>query len=124
MGTHAMIGIWNPETDEVTASYVHYDGYVKGGVGETLVKHYHGNLLASTVATGGYLSSLSENYARDRAEAVHVDPAEKYKSVEEYLKEGWDYAAAHYMYLWDGEAWFGAARGEKFTDVETLLGRN
>jgi hypothetical protein len=120
MGTHAMIGIWNPETDKVVASYVHYDGYLDG-VGKTLINSYNSNLLAKVVATGGYLSSLSDNYARDRAEAVHVDPSEKYSSVEDYLKEGWDYAGAHYLYLWDGETWFAAGRGEKFTDVETLL---
>jgi len=122
MGTHAMIGTWNPETNEVTASYCHYDGYVEG-VGKTLVDSYNNELLASTVATGGYLSSLSNDYARARAESVHVDPAETYSSVEEYLKEGWDYASAHYLYLWDGEAWFVAGRRDKFTDVETLLGR-
>jgi hypothetical protein len=123
MGTHAMIGIWNPETDKVVASYVHYDGYLDG-VGKTLINSYNSNLLASMVATGGYLSSLSDDYARDRAEAAHFVPhAEKYSSVEEYLKEGWDYAAASYLYLWDGEVWFAAGRGEKFTDVATLLGR-
>jgi hypothetical protein len=122
MGTHAMIGIWNPETDEVLASYCHYDGYVEG-VGKTLIDNYNVNLLASIVATGGYLSSLTDSYARSRAESVHFDPAEKYSSVEEYLEEGFEYASAHYIYLWDGETWFAAARDGKFTDVETLLGR-
>lgn len=123
MGTHAMIGIWNPVTDEVTASYVHYDGYING-VGTTLVDHYNDTINANLVATGGYLSALCDNYAESRKEAVHSDHAVKYSSVIDYLDNGCDYAGADYIYLWDGEAWFAAARDEKFTDVETLLGRD
>jgi hypothetical protein len=115
-----MIGTWNAETNEVTASYVHYDGYVEG-VGRTLVENYNTPFMAEVVATGGYLSALGDNYDISRAESVHSDPAVNYSSVDEYLKEGWDYAAAHYMYLWDGEAWFFAPRGGKFEEVEMNL---
>ena len=120
MGTHAMVGYWDTKTGEVKASYVHYDGYVEG-VGDTLVKHYNDDDAAWLVANGGYLSALDEDYEKSRLEAVHGDPAVAYASVEAYLKDGFDYAAAHYLYLWDGDVWFVAPRGEKFTDVETVL---
>jgi hypothetical protein len=109
MGTHAMIGAWNSETGEITASYVHYDGYVEG-VGRTLVNSYNEPFMAEVVATGGYLSSLEDNYDISRAQSVHKDPPVKFYSVEEYLKKAYDYAASQFIYLWDGEAWFYAER--------------
>ena len=124
MGTPAMIGSWNATTGEVTASYVHYDGYVQG-VGNTLVKSYNDFIGAEIVATGGYLSSLTEDYAKSRSESVHSDEAVTYGSVDEYLDEGYDYASAHYLYLWDGDAWFYTERGNKdkskFEEVEINL---
>lgn len=122
MGTPSMIGYWDAETGEVKASYCHYDGYVKGN-GATLLEHYNDDDAAWLVANGGYLSALDEDYEKARADAVHKDPAVHFGSVEAYLKDGFDYAGAQYSYLWDGEAWFVAGRGEKFTDVETLLGK-
>lgn len=124
MGTHAMIGIWNSDTNEVIASYVHYDGYVEG-TGRTLVENYNDSILAQQVALGGYLSALYPNYEQSRKESVHKDPATKYSSVEEYMNDGYDYAAAHYLYLWDGNAWFFAKRNgnekTKFEEVEMNL---
>jgi len=122
MGTHAMIGFWNSKTGVVTASYVHYDGYVEG-VGRTLVNHYNHSIGAGLTATGGYLSSLRSNYTKSRQESVHKDPAVQYSSVEEFLKEGYDYASAHYLYLWDGDVWFFTERGgnPKFEEVAMNL---
>jgi hypothetical protein len=122
MGTHAMIGIWNSNTGVVTASYVHYDGYVEG-VGRTLVENYNDYINAEFVATGGYLSSLESDHSKSKREAVHEDPAVQYSSVEEYLNEGYDYASAHYLYLWDGDAWFFTATGDntKFEEVAMNL---
>jgi hypothetical protein len=105
MGTHAMIGIWDEDTNEVTASYVHYDGYVEG-VGALLVASYNDHYRATVVATGGYLSSLVGSYIESRAAAVHSDKAVTFASVEDYFAEGFEYAGAQYLYLWDGEAWF------------------
>ena len=122
MGTHAMIGVWHEETNEVIASYVHYDGYVEG-VGKTLIEHYNDQSRAETVAHGGYLSALFPSYIESRRDAVHNDRPNVFKSVDEYLDEGSDIAGAHYLYLWDGEAWFYAERyGRKtFEEVEMNL---
>lgn len=125
MGTHAMIGIWNAETGEVTASYVHYDGYV-AGVGADLVNYYNDDERAAMVATGGYLSSLSPYYMESRSASAHSDKAVIFASVEDFLAEGFDYAGAEYIYLWDGGAWFVAMNtldGTKtlFEEVEMNL---
>ena len=116
MGTHAMIGIWDEDTGEVTASYVHYDGYIEG-VGAELVENYNNKWRANVVATGGYLSALSENYVDSRNTAVHSDKPVYFSSVEDYFAEGFEYAGAQYLYLWDGEAWFVAVRKYKADNV-------
>jgi len=122
MGTHAMVGVWNAETNEVTASYVHYDGYLEG-VGKTLTSFYNNNIMAKIVAKGGYLSSLEDYYEHSRAKSVHSDPAVCFDSIQDYLANGSDYAGAEYLYLWDGEAWFYSEHyGEtKFEEVELNL---
>ena len=119
MGTHAMIGIWNETTGEISASYVHYDGYIHG-VGAMLVESYNDDASATLVATGGYLSSLYGDYAKSRSAAVHSDRAVSFASVEDFLDEGFDYAGAEYIYLWDGEAWFVAE--DTLVGVKSLFG--
>lgn len=121
MGTRSLIGYYNAETGAVKASYVHYDGYVRGGVGQMLVEHYNDDDAAWLVGTGGYLSGLEEDYEAARKASAHSDPATDFASVKEYLEKGFDSCGAEYVYLWDGEAWFVAPEGKKFTDIETVL---
>jgi hypothetical protein len=123
MGTHAMIAIWDNETGTVEASYVHYDGYVEG-VGNELIHFYDTNESAAAVATVGYLSSLDRDLETSVENSVHKDqPTVPYESVEQYMKNGYDYAGTEYLYLWDGTAWFVASRygDHRFTDVVTML---
>ena len=123
MGTSAMIAIWDNETGTVEASYVHYDGYVEG-VGNELIHFYNTNESAAAVATVGYLSSLDRDLETSVENSVHKDqPTVPYESVEQYMKNGYDYAGTEYLYLWDGTAWFVASRygDHRFTDVVTML---
>jgi hypothetical protein len=122
MGTPSMIGYWDSATDKVIASYCHYDGYLDGN-GRTLVEHYSDPNMAKVVATGGYLSGLTENYTADKEQSVHSDPAVAYESIEDYMKTGVDYAGAQYLYLCDGENWFFAKNGSMFEEVEMNLGK-
>lgn len=121
MGTHAMIGIVNQD-GSVDASYVHYDGYLEG-VGRTLVENYNTLYDAEVVAKGGYMSALYPDYVTTRKEAVHNEPSVPYLSVEQFMKNGYDYAGADYLYLFDGEIWFFASNyGERrFEEVEMNL---
>ena len=125
MGTHAMIGTWNETTGEVTASYVHYDGYIEG-VGRTLVSVYNNFLDANLVATAGYFSSLDVDFVKSREESVHNDPPVIFESVNDYIENGTEYAGADYLYLWDGESWFVSRRvygapNTPFEEVEMNL---
>jgi len=122
MGTHAMIGIYNKEDGSVKASCCHYDGYLEG-VGRTLVNSYNTQYDAEMVAKGGYMSALYDDYMETRKEAVHSEIAVPYESVGQYLKNGFDYCGADYIYLWDGEAWFYAKYGANasFEEVEFNL---
>lgn len=123
MATRSMIGYWNQDTGEVTASYCHYDGYPVG-VGATLAKFYTDPSQAAAISTIGYMSTLESTYADTQSAAVHKDDvAVPYESVDQFMKNGYDYAGAEYLYLFDGESWFVASRyGEsKFTDVITVL---
>lgn len=121
MGTHAMIGVVN-ENGSVEASYVHYDGYLEGA-GRTLVECYDTQELANMVAKGGYISSLSESYAKSRLNSVHSNPPVMYSSVQEFMNEGYNYAGAEYLYLFDGEAWYFASVHDQplFEEVEMNL---
>ena len=126
MGTHAMIGYYNKEDGSVEASYVHYDGYVEG-VGVTLIHFYTTETSAKAVTSVGYLSSLDRDFETSVEEAVHKNKSPvPYESVEQFMKNGYDYAGADYLYLWDGTDWFVASRyGEtRFTDVKTILSEN
>lgn len=123
MGTHAMIGFYNKEDGSVDATYCHYDGYLDG-VGRTLVKAYNTPEKAEAVAKTGYLSGLTEDLEQSIKDAVHKEPAVPYLSVEQYMKNGYDYCGADYIYLFDGEAWFFASRYAKesrFEEVEMNL---
>lgn len=122
MGTRAMVGIWNQETETVTASYIHYDGYVEG-VGRTLVEHFNDPAQAALVATGGYISSLESDWTRSREGSVHADSATVFNSVEDYMKNGYDHSGAEYLYLYDGNIWFYASIDETrlFEEVEMNL---
>ena len=124
MGTHAMIGYWNKNTGAVEATYCHYDGYVEG-VGRTLVEYYNDDVVANAVSVVGYLSSLEPSLADSMQSAVHKNqPTVSYKSVEQYMNDGYDYCGAEYLYLWDGETWFYASRygaDNRFEEVEMNL---
>lgn len=123
MATRSMIGYWNKNTGEVTASYCHYDGYPVG-VGAVLAKYYTDPANAEQIAKIGYMSCLESNYAETAEAAVHKNEEPvPYESVDQFMKNGYDYAGAEYLYIFDGATWFVASRyGEsKFTDVLTVL---
>lgn len=125
MGTASLIGVWNETTGEVVASYCHYDGYIVNGNGQTLIESYNTTTAADTVAYGGYLSALFDDYTKSAAEAVHKDKPMTFGSIKEYLAEvkgEGKYGSMPYVYLWDGEGWFVASSTKPlFEEVELTL---
>ena len=57
MSTHSYIAIENKD-GSINAVYCHFDGYIKGGVGETLFKHYNKRKLVKQLISHGEISSL------------------------------------------------------------------
>lgn len=99
--------------------YCHCDGYVKGGVGETLFRHYTDSEKIAQLLDLGDISSLGERvnpigahsyerpergttvaYHRDRGEELYA--AEQASSVKE-VDQAFD---GPYSYFWDGTKWF------------------
>jgi uncharacterized protein YjhX (UPF0386 family) len=96
MATHAFIGIRDKD-GEIWAVYCHRDGYIHGGVGETLFKHYQDKTKIRELLDGGDISDLSPRidapeghsflcpaedctvfYIRDRKEDVRPNIKQKY----------------------------------------------
>ena len=103
MGTASMIGTIGND-GIITASYCHYDGYVEG-VGKTLSEFYNSNDAARIVATGGYLSSLSDNYAASIRSAVNVEDPVKFNCAEDFISITRMTGTGEYVYLWNGSEW-------------------
>ena len=120
MGTSANIGIYNPKTDSITASYCHYDGYVEG-VGRTLVTSYNSQYDAEIVAKGGYLSSLSDDYLESKTNSVNSDASVVYEDIEQFYKHSFNDTGAEYAYVWDGNVWFVATENKGFEEVQINL---
>ncbi|MGL5717011.1 MAG: hypothetical protein ACRCX2_28605 [Paraclostridium sp.] len=59
MSTRCVIGI-ERDNDMVEYVYCHWDGYINGGAGDTLKKHYDRGDMETLIANGD-MSSLDEN---------------------------------------------------------------
>ena len=97
MSTRSTVAIVNTD-GSITASYVHFDGYVEG-VGKTLLDHYNDTRSAARVARIGYASSLAETVAlsrkgaRNKAEPLHFASLHDYEVAAKH--SDWEY-----LYLW------------------------
>ena len=143
MGTRSVIAVENAETKQVRAIYCHWNGYVHGGVGETLHLHYQDeNKIAELIALGS-LSSLQERVAPAEGEkhdfdnpaegvtiAYHRDRGEDFEAPQEYetaqalLNVAGDKYWAQYVYLRrDGKWYVGSPFEPKngFVTVESVL---
>ena len=119
MATRSIIGKLN-ENNTVTYIYCHYDGYYKGGVGQTLNEHYLNESKINDLLELGDLSVLGEEigfqqkfddrkthvkgfclaYGRDRGES---DIEAHSISLEEYINE--DVRGEDYKYLYRDGKW-------------------
>ena len=66
MSTRSGVGLLMPD-GTIKAIYVHWDGYVSGGVGETLASHYTERAKIEKVIALGDLSSLGAEIDPDPA---------------------------------------------------------
>lgn len=121
MSTRSFIGM-QYENGTIRAIYCHYDGYINGGVGETLFWHFQDADKINKLLEGSDISSLGSRidaseghsfdnrqegctvfYARDRGE-VRRDPSEYFTSPT-FLR-GAKNVGAIYAYLFADGEWF------------------
>jgi hypothetical protein len=121
MATNARIGKMLSD-GTVKEIYCHWDGYVEGGVGETLIEHYNTDERIDALLELGDLSILAENlhptaehsfekpqayvcvaYLRDRGETSPNIKA-KILTMDEWMKPYYNVSADFY-YLYNDGNW-------------------
>lgn len=108
MGTHASIGILDPD-GSVRAIYVHYDGYA----GRKLLPEFYPSVEdAEALVALGDLRFLPR--ALEDAETLDHEPWRRYPTVEQWAKDTDGY---RHHYLWTGAGWraFEADRSDYLT---------
>ena len=87
MSTRSTIAYFDDDTNTIKGVYCHFDGYVDGGVGETLVTHYQELEQVKKLVELGNLSSLGEDlettiaYHRDRNEDFSFFQVDDYDDI-------------------------------------------
>ena len=123
MSTRSGVGLLMPD-GTIKAVYVHWDGYVSGGVGETLALHYTEREKIEKLIALGDLSSLGAEVDPDPASphswkkpqpnvtvAFHRDrneplqPAIEVKDKASFPKVADDRFGADYIYLFEDGRW-------------------
>jgi hypothetical protein len=121
MATNSRIGKMLPD-GTIKQIYCHWDGYVEGGVGETLVEHYDNEQDIDALLALGDLSILARylyptgehsfdkpethvcvSYSRDRKENEE-DTCAKVVSMEEWMTPFYSLGADYY-YLFNAGNW-------------------
>lgn len=121
MATNSRIGKMLPD-GTIKQIYCHWDGYVEGGVGETLVEHYDNEQDINALLALGDLSILARylypkgehsfdkpethvcvSYSRDRKENEE-DTCAKVVSMEEWMTPFYSLGADYY-YLFNAGNW-------------------
>ena len=112
MGTRSNVGVIN-EDGTLNVVYVHWDGYITGGVGDKLRRYYQDKTKVNELIEGGDMSNLASSldgcgYYTKQGETRNV---EHYKNTNEYLKilnEGDGFVFVEYIYLFDlkNEQWW------------------
>ena len=121
MGTRSAIGYKLPN-GKIRAKYCHWDGYVEGGVGQTLQEHYQAAFKISQMVELGDMSTLAAEiadcsfYGRDRGD-TDVD-AQDYDDFDDFTTS---FDGCDYFYVWNGNEWIVSQGNLVFDLLETLL---
>jgi len=121
MGTRSAIGYKLPN-GKIRAKYCHWDGYVEGGVGQTLQESYQDAVKISLMVELGDMSTLAAEiadcsfYGRDRGD-TDVD-AQDYDDFDDFTTS---FDGCDYFYVWNGNEWLVSQGNLVFDLLETLL---
>lgn len=114
MATRSLIGRVIEDGNKIEYIYCHWDGYIDGGVGETLVKCYSGtpdDKGRDFMFELGDLSVLGINLTSKETNAYHRDLGEPRDRTKSRVIPYIDWAdtgrswGADFLHLWDGKIW-------------------
>ena len=123
MGTRSAIGYKLPN-GKIRAKYCHWDGYVEGGVGQTLQESYQAAFKIGRMVELGDMSTLAaeiddcEFYGRDRGDSPRDVDAQDYDDFDDFTT--W-FEGCEYFYVWNGNEWLVSQGNLVFDLLETLL---
>jgi hypothetical protein len=123
MGTRSAIGYKLPN-GKIRAKYCHWDGYVEGGVGQTLQESYQDAFKIGRMVELGDMSTLAaeiddcEFYGRDRGDSPRDVDAQDYDDFDDFTTS---FEGCEYFYVWNGNEWIVSQGNLVFDLLETLL---
>jgi hypothetical protein len=123
MGTRSAIGYKLPN-GKIRAKYCHWDGYVEGGVGQTLQESYQAAFKIGRMVELGDMSTLAaeiddcEFYGRDRGDSPRDVDAQDYDDFDDFTTS---FEGCEYFYVWNGNEWLVSKGNLVFDLLETLL---
>ena len=123
MGTRSAIGYKLPN-GKIRAKYCHWDGYVEGGVGQTLQESYQAAFKIGRMVELGDMSTLAAEiddcvfYGRDRGDSPRDVDAQDYDDFDDFTT--W-FEGCEYFYVWNGNEWLVSQGNLVFDLLETLL---
>ena len=98
--------------DNVIYNYIHYDGYVLGGVGQLLASKYDDYSLAKMLCNIGDRSALEdETPYQDQDEVVHTIP---FTELESFINDREGNFDIDYYYIFMDGKWQGACGDTKW----------
>ena len=107
MGTRSAIGYKLPN-GKIRAKYCHWDGYVEGGVGQTLQESYQDAAKIGLMVELGDMSTLAAEiddcvfYGRDRGDSPRDVDAQDYDDFDDFTTS---FEGCEYFYVWNGNEW-------------------
>lgn len=109
MATRSLIGKEN-EDGTITYVYCHFDGYIDGGVGETLYTIYNTPEAIDAFLALGDLSTLRDTLDSGATVAYHRDRGEDWETVAPKTADSYpEYLSVNmwtdYKYLFSGGKW-------------------
>lgn len=101
MATRSIVAYIDKETGKVRATYCHWDGYIKGGVGEELFDNYNTYETAKSLvdACSVYSSIAGEiEFMEDCADFLHYE-FQNFEEFEDFVKDGADGTDFAYIFM-------------------------
>ena len=96
----------NVKSDDLQYIYCHFDGYIKGGVGETLLKYYSETGEVAKIFEHGDISSLPNDSSEINEQAYNDETRGTLTTCEyQLMRDLSGDIMIEYVYLWKDNKW-------------------